>query len=193
MTETTENTSNEKVNPSNVVKRAIDYDWGDTIGTGAFGAVRLVTLKENGEKFAAKMMNKKFIQKNKKIQYVKTERDMLGRCNHRGIVKLQSTFQDEEHLYYIMELCPKGEFLTYIRDNKTLDLTSVSFYSAELIVAVEYLHSKGIIHRDLKPENMLLDEKMHLKLTDFGTAKLLGEEERVRTESFVGTMEYLSP
>eukprot|EP01091_Cochliopodium_minus_P008272 TRINITY_DN1845_c0_g1_i1.p1 TRINITY_DN1845_c0_g1~~TRINITY_DN1845_c0_g1_i1.p1 ORF type:complete len:449 (-),score=132.69 TRINITY_DN1845_c0_g1_i1:72-1418(-) len=185
--------SEPKVNASQVVKRAVDYDWGEKIGVGAFGEVRIVTLKETGERFAVKMMNKKFIQKNKKIQYVKTERDMLGICNHRGIVKLMSTFQDEDHLYYIMELCPNGEFLTYIKENKTLDLECVAFYSAQLIMAVEYLHSKGIIHRDLKPENMLLDEKFHLKLTDFGTAKLLGNEQRIRTESFVGTMEYLSP
>jgi 3-phosphoinositide dependent protein kinase-1 len=61
------------------------------------------------------------------------------------------------------------------------------------VLAVEYLHSLGIVHRDLKPENLLLDENMHLKLTDFGTAKMIGTELRARSESFVGTAEYISP
>ena len=72
-------------------------------------------------------------------------------------------------------------------------MSCVPFYAAELVIAVEYLHSLGIVHRDLKPENLLLDENMHLKLTDFGTAKVIGTEMRARSESFVGTAEYISP
>lgn len=104
-----------------------------------------------------------------------------------------STFQDKANLYYVLELAPNGELLSFIRQHKTLSLSCVPFYSAELVLAVEYLHSLGIVHRDLKPENLLLDENMHLKLTDFGTAKQIGTELRARSESFVGTAEYISP
>lgn len=92
-----------------------------------------------------------------------------------------------------MELASNGELLGQLKKLGTFSLECAAFYSAELVQALEYLHSRGIIHRDLKPENVLLDEKMHLKLTDFGTAKIIGNEERARANSFVGTAEYVSP
>ena len=60
----------------------------------------------------------------------------------------------------------------------SFDDHSTQFYSAEIILALEYLHGKGVIHRDLKPENILLDEAGHIKITDFGTAKLLAGDGR---------------
>ena len=65
-------------------------------------------------------------------------------------------------------------------------------YAAEIVLAVAHLHKLGFIHRDLKPENVLLDSEGHIKVTDFGLAKGgLAEEER--TNSFIGTMEYMAP
>lgn len=174
-------------------KKVEDFEFGDVLGEGAFGAVVLGTDKETGKQYAVKMLDKKHIEKQGKIQYVHTERDILAKCKHPNIIKLFSTFQDKTNLYYVLELAPNGELLSYIRKHKTLSLSCVPFYSAELVLAVEYLHSQGIVHRDLKPENLLLDENMHLKLTDFGTAKMIGTEKRARSESFVGTAEYISP
>jgi len=55
------------------------------------------------------------------------------------------------------------------------------------------MHSKGIIHRDLKPDNVLLDPEYHTKITDFGTGKIIGKDERARSDSFCGTEAYVSP
>jgi len=68
-----------------------------------------------------------------------------------------------------------------------------SFFSSQIAVALEYMHSKGVVHRDLKPENVLLDSELHIRLCDFGTAKHIGIGNKVRSESFEGTAEYIAP
>jgi 3-phosphoinositide dependent protein kinase-1 len=111
--------------------------------------VVLGTDKETGRQYAIKMLDKKHIKKQNKTQYVKTERDILAKCKHPNIIKLMSTFQDTNNLYYVLELAPGGELLTYIRQHKSLSMSCVPFYMAELTISVEYLHSLGIVHRDL--------------------------------------------
>ncbi|XP_037591780.1 putative serine/threonine-protein kinase PRKY isoform X1 [Cebus imitator] len=73
----------------------------------------------------------------------------------------------------LMEYVPGGELFSYLRNRGRFSSTTGLFYSAEIICAIEYLHSKEIVYRDLKPENILLDRDGHIKLTDFGFAKKL--------------------
>jgi len=89
-------------------------------------------------------------------------------------------------LYYVLELCPNGELLGQLKKYTSFDEKCTAFYTAEIINALEFLHNSGVIHRDLKPENILLDANMHIKLTDFGTAKIIGTEKNARSNSFVG-------
>ena len=67
------------------------------------------------------------------------------------------------------------------------------FYTAEVVLALEAVHSMGYVHRDVKPDNMLLDEKGHLKLADFGTCVRMDEDGLVRSDTAVGTPDYISP
>ena len=101
-----------------------------------------------------------------------------------------------------------GDLLPYINKVGSFDEKCTQFYTAELIQLSETMHKRGVIHRDLKPENILFDDKMHLVVADFGSAKILTEEQmespieyilddedlpRKRTTSFVGTAQYVSP
>jgi len=179
--------------PQPVKKYVKDFTFGRVLGEGAYGAVVLGKENETGKEFAIKMLEQEHLIKEKKVKYATTERDILTKCgNHPNIVKLYYTFKDEQYLYYVLELCPNGELLSQLKKVGPLEEKCAAFYTAEIITALEYIHGLGIIHRDLKPENILLDEDMHIKLTDFGTAKVITET-NVRSSSFVGTAEYVSP
>jgi len=176
------------------VKRALtDFEVGDTLGEGAFAQVVKATEIATRREFAIKMLERKHIIKEKKAQYVKTEKEILSILHHPNIVKLYYTFKDQEYLYFVLELCAGGELQKRIRKLGSLSLDCSRFYAAEIISGIEHMHVNGVIHRDLKPENVLLTKEMHVKLTDVGTAKIIGNEPNARSGSFCGTAEYVSP
>eukprot|EP01091_Cochliopodium_minus_P017575 TRINITY_DN6922_c0_g1_i2.p1 TRINITY_DN6922_c0_g1~~TRINITY_DN6922_c0_g1_i2.p1 ORF type:complete len:235 (+),score=26.27 TRINITY_DN6922_c0_g1_i2:738-1442(+) len=88
-----------------------------------------------------------------------------------------------------MEYIPGGELFTRIRRNGHLSESVTRFYAAEIVLVLEYLHSRRICHRDLKPENLLLDKDGHIKLVDFGFAKIVSDI----TFTMCGTPEYIAP
>lgn len=70
-----------------------------------------------------------------------------------------------------------GEIFGYLRRARRFDFTTTQFYAAEIAMILVFLHSHGIVYRDLKPENILLDARGHVKLVDFGFAKVVGDRE----------------
>jgi serine/threonine protein kinase len=97
--------------------------------------------------------------------------------------------QDAAKLYMLCEYVPGGELFSYLRREGQLPERAARFYAAEIVLALEYLHSLSVLYRDLKPENLLLTAAGHVKITDFGFAKVVAD----RTYSLCGTPEYLAP
>ncbi|KAI8881322.1 kinase-like protein [Backusella circina FSU 941] len=177
-----------------------DFEYGDVLGEGSYSTVLIGRDKRTGKYYAIKRLDKAHIVKNNKVKYVMIERDALSKMNHPGIVKLYWTFKDNRSLYFVLDLAKNGELYTYIRRLAPFDVETAKFYAAELLLAIEHIHSRGVIHRDIKPENILMDDHMHIKVTDFGSAKILTENNEQQDEqqqqparSFVGTAEYVSP
>lgn len=195
---------------SRYIKKGVkDFIFGQTLGEGSYSTVLAATDRQTLKEYAIKVLDKRHIIKEKKVKYVNIEKDTLNRLtDHPGVVRLYYTFQDERSLYFVLDLASGGELLGVLKRMTTFDEECTRFYGAQILDTIEYMHRRGVIHRDLKPENVLLDDKMHVKITDFGTAKILDIPKDIsgnagfdpdstvndnRASSFVGTAEYVSP
>ena len=160
------------------------------IGSGSFGKVCKVRLKQTNEIFAMKILNKQFLIKKKLLKYAITECNILKQAKCPFIITLHYAFQTPDNLYMIIDYCPGGDLDFHIQLN-LFEEEEAKFYIGELILAIEYLHNHNILYRDLKPENILIASDGHIKLADFGLAKENVKDDVIK--SFCGSPYYLSP
>uniref|UniRef100_A0A6B2L736 non-specific serine/threonine protein kinase n=1 Tax=Arcella intermedia TaxID=1963864 RepID=A0A6B2L736_9EUKA len=122
--------------------------------------------------YAIKVLRKTDLFLKNQQDTIMTERNAMARTNHPFIVQLYFAFQSKSYLYLVMEYLIGGDLASFLSKRKYLDEPMVQRYIAEVVLALEYLHSVNIIHRDLKPDNLLINFDGHLKMTDFGLSKM---------------------
>ena len=169
-----------------------DFDVLKLIGKGSYARVYLVRNKSNQKIYSMKKLNKPFIKRKKEEKHIINERILLSKVNYPFLVKLFCCFQDQEHLYFIMEFIQGGELFFHLHRELRFDDEKTRFYISELILVLNFLHSNKIIYRDIKPENILLDVEGHIKLTDFGLSRLCSENNE-KAFTICGTIYYIAP
>lgn len=105
------------------------------------------------------------------------------------LVQMKEFFETEGFYVMILDYCPGGELFHLQKKVIRFNEQEARKYFIEVLLAIEYLHSKNILYRDLKPENIMIDLKGHLRIADFGLAKVSKE----KRYSFCGSLEYMSP
>ncbi|XP_056598998.1 rho-associated protein kinase 1 isoform X3 [Triplophysa dalaica] len=172
--------------------KADDYEVVKVIGRGAFGEVQLVRHKATMKVYAMKLLSKFEMIKRSDSAFFWEERDIMAFADSSWVVQLSYAFQDGRYLYMVMEYMPGGD-LVNLMSNYDVPEKWARFYTAEVVLALDGIHSMGFIHRDVKPDNMLLDKSGHLKLADFGTCMKMNKDGMVQCDTAVGTPDYISP
>ncbi|KAK2664569.1 hypothetical protein Ddye_003143 [Dipteronia dyeriana] len=200
-----------------------DFEIIKPISRGAFGRVFLAKKRTTGDLFAIKVLKKADMLRKNAVESILAERDILISVRNPFVVRFFYSFTCRENLYLVMEYLNGGDLYSLLRNLGCLDEEVARVYLAEVVLALEYLHSLRVVHRDLKPDNLLIAHDGHIKLTDFGLSKvglinstddlsgpavsgtsLLGDDEpqlsvsehqreRRKKRSAVGTPDYLAP
>lgn len=171
------------------------FDIISVLGRGYFGKVILCRRKNTNSLYAIKAIKKKNLQEEDKLRTAIIEREVFRKCDNPFIVKIHFAFDTESKIYLGLEYVGGGNLQHHMEEEgKTLPMSDIKLYLAEVAIAVNYLHQKGIIYRDLKCSNILLDYEGHIKLTDFGLSAFFEDPTAFNTtNSFVGTPECIPP
>ena len=184
-----------------------NYESLAIIGRGAFGEVHVCRDKSNGEIVAIKKIKKEVLYIKNQVLHIRNEQILMSKVRSPWIVELKASFQEDDYLYLVMEFLPGGDLMNLLIKKDILTEDEARFYIAELILSIESIHKLDCIHRDIKPDNILIDKKGHIKLSDFGLAKIsekLFEQNNIkysndnvnkheRNYSCVGTAYYVAP
>ena len=136
---------------------------------------------------AMKVMAKSRVIAEQQVEHVQQERKLLQRLDHPFVVSLEYAFQSANSLFLVMEFCQGGDLYEAMHSkpigSRHFSEPAAKFIVAELVLALEHLHESDIVYRDLKPENVLFDTEGHVRLTDFGLAKVMNRDPSILRET----------
>uniref|UniRef100_UPI00398F53D0 serine/threonine-protein kinase N2 n=1 Tax=Pristiophorus japonicus TaxID=55135 RepID=UPI00398F53D0 len=171
-----------------------DFKFIAVLGRGHFGKVLLSEYKKSGQLFAIKALKKGDIVVRDEVDSLMCEKrifETVNTSNHPFLVNLFACFQTLEHVCFVMEYTAGGDLMMHIHADVFSETRAV-FYSACVVLGLQFLHDNKIVYRDLKLDNLLLDTQGYVKIADFGLCKEdMGYGER--TSTFCGTPEFLAP
>ncbi|XAR69454.1 Non-specific serine/threonine protein kinase [Bertholletia excelsa] len=171
------------------------YELGRELGRGEFGVTYLCTDKASGEVFACKSISKKKLRTRVDIDDVRREVEIMKHLPpHPNIVSLKDTYEDDNAVHLVMELCEGGELFDRIVARGHYTERAAAAVTKTIVEVIQMCHKHGVMHRDLKPENFLFANKKEtaaLKAIDFGLSVFFKPGERFN--EIVGSPYYMAP
>ena len=170
-----------------IIQRS-SFEFLSVIGKGGFGKVWRVRYNKTSKEYAMKEMSKVKIIEQNCVSSVLSERDLLSKMRHPFIVNMIFSFQDEDNLFFGMDLLTGGDLRYHICKRHKFSENQSKFFAGCVVLGLEFFHANNVIHRDIKPENLIFDFKGYMKITDLGIAK-----QTTSTNDTSGTPGYMAP
>lgn len=169
------------------------YQVGELIGVGGMANVyKGFDILENRE-VAIKILKSEFYENEEFLRRFRNESRAISMLNHENIVKIYDVSFTEQVHFIVMELINGITLKEYIEQQKTLDWKEATYYTMQVLRALNHAHDNGIVHRDIKPQNVMLLSDGTIKITDFGIARFARSETRTITDRAIGSVHYISP
>ena len=104
--------------------------------------------------------------------------------DHPFLVKMHNFIETKKFYIFVLDYCPSGQLFGLMKGHRNMTEKQAKFYFIQTVLALNYIHNKKIMYRDLKPENILVDQNGHIKIADFGLAKVVRE----KSNSYCGSL-----
>ncbi|EFN53500.1 hypothetical protein CHLNCDRAFT_25736, partial [Chlorella variabilis] len=184
-----------------VARKPINWTRGELVGQGAFGSVFVAMDNDTGELIAVKQVHiprgggvhAKKVEDN--IRSVEEEVQLLQQFDHDNIVRYLGTEKTDGALNIFLEYVPGGSIASLLAKFGSFKESVIRVYTKQILLGLEYLHSKGVMHRDIKGANILVDNTGLVKVADFGASKKLEDLVTVAdgNKSVKGTPYWMAP
>ncbi len=169
------------------------YKLGEMLGRGGMGSVYAAVHAKSGDKVAVKVIEQSVADDMRFRVRFTGEIETLKRLHHKSIVRIIGTGEEDDLLFYVMELVDGESLQSRLRREKRLSWQATIDIAIQVCSALKHAHDIGAFHRDLKPANLILTNDATVKLVDFGIAKLFGFGEPTVAGSILGTADYMAP
>src|SRR5690349_20908351 len=169
------------------------YEIEKPLGKGGMGSVYAAIDPQTGQRVAIKALSPHLAAAEGFRERFEAEIESLKTLKHEGIVRLYGYGEQDGVLFYSMELVEGISLEDELKAGRRFNWREVTNIAIQLSLALKHAHDHGIIHRDIKPANILLHDEEHVKLADFGIARLFGTTSLTTAGGVLGTADYMSP
>lgn len=169
------------------------YRLVEQIGVGGMAIVYRAIDQRTGHNVAVKVLRPEFNQDAEFVSRFQREAEAASKMTHHNIVNLLDVGMDGENRYLVMEYVQGKTLKEVIQEKGRLSPQIAVQITIRILSALQHAHQNGIIHRDIKPQNILVHADGHIKVADFGIARMANSSTLTTGDSVMGSVHYFSP
>ncbi|MFH1513391.1 MAG: Stk1 family PASTA domain-containing Ser/Thr kinase [Bacillota bacterium] len=169
------------------------YKLVDFLGQGGMSLVYRAVDIRTGHSVAIKILKSEYNNDAEFLERFQREAHAAGRMSHHNIVNLLDVGTEGEFRYLVLEYISGNTLKDIINEKGSLNPNTAIQITIRILSALQHAHENGIIHRDIKPQNVLVNTNGHIKVADFGIAKISNTKTISKTDTVIGSVHYSSP